>query len=142
LILRLVPPNISRIIFQYYIKKLVIFSLKPRRKFHYIAEKKEMEPVDVLICGGGPVGLLIGYCLARYGLSTYIVEQHDREKQIMYGRAAMIAPRSLEMLEQLDLVDDLLQTGFVVRGQVQYKDGARIDMTTYASSNISDTFHD
>lgn len=101
-----------------------------------------MEPVDVLICGGGPVGLLIGYCLARYGLSTYIVEQHDREKQIMYGRAAMIAPRSLEMLEQLDLVDDLLQTGFVVRGQVQYKDGARIDMTTYASSNISDTFHD
>lgn len=101
-----------------------------------------MEPVDVLICGGGPVGLLIGYCLARYGLSTYIVEQHDREKQIMYGRAAMIAPRSLEMLEQLDLVDDLLQIGFVVRGQVQYKDGARIDMTTYASSNISDTFHD
>lgn len=101
-----------------------------------------MEPVDVLICGGGPVGLLIGYCLARYGLSTYIVEQHDREKQMLYGRAAMIAPRCLEMLEQLDLVDDLLQIGFVVRGQVSYKDGQRIEMTTHASSNISDTFYD
>lgn len=101
-----------------------------------------MEPVDVLICGGGPVGLLIGYCLARYGLSTYIVEQHDREKQMLYGRAAMIAPRCLEMLEQLDLVDDLLQIGFVVRGQVSYKNGQRVEMTTHASSNISDTFYD
>lgn len=101
-----------------------------------------MEPVDVLICGAGPVGLLIGYCLARYGLSTSIVEQHDRNQQILYGRAAMIAPRCLEMLEQLDLLDDLLQIGFVVRGQVSYKNGQRVEMTTHASSNISDTFYD
>lgn len=29
--------------------------------------------VDVFICGGGPVGLLIAYTLARMGISTYIV---------------------------------------------------------------------
>jgi phenol 2-monooxygenase len=134
--------NLSRIIFQYYIKKLVGFPFRPSRSAHYIVKTKEMEPVDVLICGGGPVGLLIGYCLARYGLSTYVAEQHDREKQMLYGRAAMIAPRCLEMLEQLDLVDHLLQIGFVVRGQVSYKDGQRVEMTTHASSNISGTFYD
>ena len=98
--------------------------------------------VDVLICGGGPVGLLIGYCLARSGISTYIAEQHERAKQSAYGRAAMIAPRTLEMLDQLDLADALGQIGFVVRGQVSYKDGERVESLTAASSDISDTFFD
>ncbi|KAL9583692.1 MAG: hypothetical protein Q9212_002558 [Teloschistes hypoglaucus] len=102
-----------------------------------------MKEVDVLIVGAGPVGLLTAYCLARYGLSTHIIEQHDRSKQTLYGRAAMIAPRTLEMFDQLDLVDPLLQTGFVVRGQVHYdKYGERIDVKRYASSNIKDTFFD
>lgn len=100
------------------------------------------DDVDVLICGGGPVGLLIGYCLARSGVSTYVAEQHERAKQTVYGRAAMIAPRTLEMLDQLDLADALGQIGFVVRGQVSYKDGERVESLTAASSNISDTFFD
>ena len=103
---------------------------------------QEITEVDVLICGGGPVGLLIGYCLARSGVSTYIVEQHERAKQSAYGRAAMIAPRTLEMLDQLDLADALGQIGFVVRGQVSYKNGERVESLTAASSNIKDTFFD
>ena len=102
----------------------------------------ESQQVDVLICGGGPVGLLTGYCLARYGLSTYIAEQHDKATQILYGRAAMIAPRSLEMLDQLDLADALVQIGFIVRGQVNYKDGKKVEGKSYASSGITDTFFD
>lgn len=95
---------------------------------------------DVLIIGGGLVGLLIAYCLARYGISTYIIEQHDRSEQSRYGRAAMIAPRTLEMLDQLDLADALGQIGFVVRGQVSYKNGEKVESVTAASSNITDTF--
>lgn len=105
-------------------------------------QDKSAEHVDVLVCGGGPVGLLTAYCLARYGVSTYVVEQHERAKQSAYGRAAMIAPRTLEMLDQLDLADALGQIGFVVRGQVSYKNGERVENLTAASSNISDTFFD
>lgn len=105
-------------------------------------QEHSTDEVDVLICGGGPVGLLTAYSLARSGVSTYVVEQHERAKQSAYGRAAMIAPRTLEMLDQLDLADALGQIGFVVRGQVSYKDGERVESLTAASSNISDTFFD
>ena len=98
--------------------------------------------VDVLICGGGPVGLLTSYCLERYGISTFLVEQHDRAKQTMYGRAAMIAPRSLEMFDQLDLADALGQIGFVVREQISYKDGKLVESISSPASNITDTFFD
>ncbi|CAF9929297.1 MAG: hypothetical protein HETSPECPRED_007336 [Heterodermia speciosa] len=98
--------------------------------------------VDVLICGGGPVGLLISYCLERYGISTFLVEQNDRSKQIMYGRAVMIAPRSLEIFDQLDLADALGQIGFVTRQQISYKDGKRVDSISAPTSNITDTFFD
>lgn len=103
---------------------------------------QEITEVDVFICGGGPVGLLIGYCLARCGVSTYIVEQYERAKQSAYGRAAMIAPRTLEMLDQLDLADALGQIGFVARGQLSYKNGERVETLTATSSNIKDTFFD
>ena len=104
--------------------------------------QEDSDEVDVLICGGGPVGLLTAYSLARSGVTTYVVEQHERAKQSAYGRAAMIAPRTLEMLDQLDLADALGQIGFVVRGQVSYKDGERVEGVTAASSDIRDTFFD
>ena len=100
------------------------------------------QTVDVTICGGGPVGLLLAYCLARYGISTFVVEKDDKAKHAMYGRAAMLAPRSLEMLEQLDLEQGLGQRGFVTRGQVSFRGAEKIDGITYASSNITDTFYD
>ena len=101
-----------------------------------------MDQVDVLICGGGPVGLLTAYCLARYGLSTCIIEQKERLKQTLYGRAAMIAPRSMEMLEQLDLAEELMQMGFVVRGQLTYRNGQRVEDEQLGSTDDDETFFD
>ena len=106
------------------------------------ATTESPEEVDVLISGAGPVGLLIAYCLARYGVSTHVVEQHERAQQTRYGRAAMIAPRTLEMLDQLDLADQLGQIGFVVRGQSSYKNGEKVDSVSSAASDITDTFFD
>ncbi|MCJ1278717.1 hypothetical protein MMC21_006534 [Puttea exsequens] len=87
-------------------------------------------PTDpsVLIIGAGPVGLLTAYILARSSIPTHIIESRSRSQQIAYGRAAMIAPRTLEMLDQLDLADALLQVGFVVRGQTAWNgDGERVE---------------
>ena len=82
--------------------------------------------VDVLICGGGPVGLLLSYQLARMGIKTYAVEQHDKSTQAMYGRACVLYPRTMEMLDQLDLGETLQQIGFIGRSAVTYHDGKRV----------------
>ncbi|KAL4899123.1 hypothetical protein BDW74DRAFT_189510 [Aspergillus multicolor] len=81
---------------------------------------------DIFISGGGPVGLTIGYSLARQGVASLLVEQHDKDQQAMYGRATTLYPRTLEMLDQLDLLDNLNQIGYVARNSVTFKDGQRV----------------
>jgi phenol 2-monooxygenase len=82
---------------------------------------------DVIICGGGPVGLLLAYQLTRLGISTLTIEQFDKTQQDMYGRACTLFPRTIEMLDQLGLLDEMLQVGLVGRGSVTYKDGRRVN---------------
>ncbi|KAL4734370.1 pentachlorophenol 4-monooxygenase [Aspergillus similis] len=81
---------------------------------------------DVLIVGGGPVGLTVAYSLARQGVTSLLVEQHDKDLQAMYGRATTLYPRTLEMLDQLDLLDELNQIGYAGRNSVTFKDGKRV----------------
>ncbi|KAL4763176.1 pentachlorophenol 4-monooxygenase [Aspergillus foveolatus] len=81
---------------------------------------------DVLIVGGGPVGLTVAYSLARKGVASLLVEQHDKDLQAMYGRATTLYPRTLEMLDQLDLLDELNQIGYAGRNSVTFKDGRRV----------------
>lgn len=44
----------------------------------------------------------------------------------MYGRATTLYPRTLELLDQLDLLEDLNQIGYIGRNSVTYKDGKRV----------------
>lgn len=55
------------------------------------------------------------------GLERYDKAKHEGK----YGRAAAIFPRTLEMLGQVDLLDEILQTAFLSRGASSYKDGQR-----------------
>lgn len=66
---------------------------------------------DVVVVGGGPVGLLMAYQLRRFGVSTCVLEQHE-ETQDAYGRAIALFPRTTEQLDQLDFIEPMLQLGF------------------------------
>ncbi|KKY22222.1 putative pentachlorophenol 4 [Diplodia seriata] len=78
---------------------------------------------DVFICGGGPVGLLLAYCLARQGISSQVAEMYERKTQENLGRATTLYPRSLELLEREDLFDQMAQIGFFARNSTTFKDG-------------------
>jgi phenol 2-monooxygenase (NADPH) len=81
---------------------------------------------DVMIVGGGPVGLLLAYQLRRFGVSVCVLEQFEKETQDAFGRAIALFPRTLEQLDQLDLIEPMLQLGFACRTSVTYKDGERM----------------
>ncbi|KAG2420245.1 hypothetical protein HFD88_005046 [Aspergillus terreus] len=67
---------------------------------------------DVIVVGGGPVGLVLGYQLARFNISVCVLEKHDKERGGSYGRAITLFPRTCELLEQIDLIQPMLQQGY------------------------------
>src|SRR4051812_3265975 len=63
-----------------------------------------MHRADVIILGGGLVGLPLGIALARHGLSTIVVDPADPATQIAPGydgRATAISSSSWRMLETI-----------------------------------------
>lgn len=96
---------------------------------------------DVLIVGGGPVGLVLAYSLRRFSLhpapdtsplnpnpiSVHIIEKHPKPTQQTFGRAVTFWPRSMEILDQLGLADDIMQQCVAVRESSAYdKDGNEV----------------
>lgn len=61
---------------------------------------------DCCIVGGGPAGLMLGYLLARAGVSVTVLEKHDDFLRDFRGDT--IHPSTLELMHQLGLLDELL----------------------------------
>jgi len=81
--------------------------------------------VDVFITGAGPVGLVSAYQLARLGHSVCIIDAANKASPDfpMYGRASTLHSRTLEMLDQLDLYDDMAQVGLGSKRSFTYRNG-------------------
>jgi 2-polyprenyl-6-methoxyphenol hydroxylase-like FAD-dependent oxidoreductase len=65
----------------------------------------------VLIAGGGPVGLITALALARQGLPVQVFEAESKVNDA--PRAATTHAATLEMLEDLGLVEEVIRRGLV-----------------------------
>lgn len=79
------------------------------------------DPVDVLIVGAGPVGMLLACELARDGVAVRIVERS--EKRAYFCKALGITARTLEIFDSLDIVDAAIDAGLWLRGIHIHQDG-------------------
>lgn len=77
-----------------------------------------MNQADVIILGGGLVGLTLAIALDRHGLSTIVVDPADPEKQVAPsydGRATAISSSSWRMIETIGVADRLAGVTCAIR---------------------------
>lgn len=72
-----------------------------------VTEKRKTE---VLIIGAGPVGLMTAVCLAERGVKVLIVDRERRTN--VHSYALVLHPRSLDLLEQAGVVNELIPAGY------------------------------
>src|SRR5260221_12789036 len=65
----------------------------------------------ILIAGGGPVGVITALALARQGIPVHVFEAEARVNDM--PRAATTHAATLEMLDELGLVDEVIARGLV-----------------------------
>jgi 3-(3-hydroxy-phenyl)propionate hydroxylase len=65
----------------------------------------------ILVAGGGPVGVVAALALARQGLPVHVFESDPRVNDS--PRAATTHAATLEMLEELGLVEDIIERGLI-----------------------------
>ncbi|HEU4683957.1 MAG TPA: FAD-dependent oxidoreductase [Nitrospira sp.] len=94
-----------------------------------------MEQISTQCCiaGGGPAGMMLGFLLARAGIDVQILEKH--EDFLRDFRGDTIHPSTLEVMEELGLLDDLLKLPHQKAPQLRAKFGD-IELTVADFSHL------
>ncbi|RKT55652.1 FAD-dependent monooxygenase [Saccharothrix australiensis] len=77
--------------------------------------------IDVLVAGAGPTGLVLAHELLRRGVRVRVVDAKDAPATT--SRAVATHPRTLEVYEQMGVVDAILERGQQVRAFTLFQDG-------------------
>ncbi len=93
---------------------------------------------EVVIIGGGPVGLFLGLSLQKTGVDCCILER--RRSVNPHSRAIGIHPPVLEYLRDLGLVDRFLQQGVTVRKGIAFGHRVRLGELSFASCRLPFNF--
>lgn len=82
--------------------------------------------IDVLVCGAGAAGLALAIELARRGVPFRLIEKMEGPFQGSRGKG--LQPRTLEIFEDLGIVDRIFATGGAYPPQREYRgDGSFVD---------------
>lgn len=95
-----------------------------------------MQQSDVLILGGGLVGLTLALALDAHGLTSQVVDPMDPAKALAAGfdgRASAIASASWRMLEAIDVAEALRPHGCAIH-RIEVRDGLQADALDFTTA--------
>jgi 2-polyprenyl-6-methoxyphenol hydroxylase-like FAD-dependent oxidoreductase len=94
--------------------------------------------VEVLIVGGGPVGLTARVLLQRWGVTTLLVEK--RRELSPFPRSRLVNTRTMEIFRQIGLADQVAARAFAPEfGRIRFRDTLRDhDFATAAMVGINE----
>lgn len=99
---------------------------------------EEQGPVDVLIVGSGPAGLVLAAQLAQFeGITTRVVER--RPGPLEFGQADGVACRTVEMLEAFGLSERLMTEAYWVNELTFWRPDPREGSQIIRSGRFRDT---
>ncbi len=99
-----------------------------------------MESHDVLILGGGLVGLTLALALERHGLSVIVVDPAEPQTQLAKdfdGRATAIASASWRMLDAIGVAGALRPHGCPIR-RIEVRDGLQAEALDFTPGTDDD----
>src|SRR5262245_3377255 len=83
---------------------------------------------DVLVVGGGPVGLMLAGELQRRGIDHLVIDQRPQPEY--YCKALGITPRTLEVWDQIGVLEDALRLGRFMAGITGAQNGQQTGVET------------
>ena len=92
--------------------------------------------LDVLIVGGGPVGLFLGCRLAQLGFSVRVLE--PRTEPRAHSRAIGVHPPALERLAELGLADSFIREGVKITKGHAYAGTKRLGTRRLGTLSFAD----
>ena len=85
---------------------------------------------EVLVVGGGPVGLVAALFLQKQGLRVAVIDMHERTSQYSYALA--LHPRTLRALDEAGVAKKLIEAGRKITKVAYYEGGDRRAEIDYA----------
>ncbi|HYE27184.1 MAG TPA: UbiH/UbiF/VisC/COQ6 family ubiquinone biosynthesis hydroxylase [Allosphingosinicella sp.] len=99
-----------------------------------------MDRADVIILGGGLIGLTLAVALDRHGLSTLVIDPADPERNLapaFDGRATAVASASWRMLEAIGVAERLEGEGCPILS-IRVSDGLRPGGIVFGAPDADD----
>lgn len=86
--------------------------------------RHKIEKTDVLITGAGPTGLTLANELIRYGIDCRVIDKAEHTSKT--SKAIGVMPRTLELLERLQLSESFIEKGLPVYHFTVFSDEKRL----------------
>lgn len=84
-------------------------------------------PCKILVVGAGPVGLMLAILLKKQGISCRIIDKMSTRQG--YCKALGIQPRSLEIWDDVGILNPILNEGLCFKESRTFQDGIEIHST-------------